>query len=88
MSTPSVDELSKIEIGAQVVQKPDGKHWITLVIATMLNQYTILLHPSLAQAIVDQLPDTLRQAIDQAKRADTGIVIAAPDALKNGKLNV
>lgn len=85
-TAPTLQQLSNIEIGCQVVQKPDGDHWIVLAISTMLNQYTLLVSPELAENIAEALPGNLRQAIAQAKQANTGLVIAGPADLKNGKL--
>lgn len=65
-----------VGIGTAVQQRPDGKYWGSLTITTDLTAFVIAMPPDGLDALADQLPDALRQCAAEARRLDSGIILA------------
>jgi hypothetical protein len=64
--------------GAQVIPGPDGKHHVALVLQCGPQQTTLVLPPDTAGAFVDQLAHSVRQAAQDARRLNVGLILPTP----------
>lgn len=66
----------QVSVATSIQKGADGKHWVALHVNFPLGAFAIAVPPDAAIALADGLPDMLRDAADQARRTNKGLVIA------------
>lgn len=64
-----------------IAPQEDGKHWIILTWQLdQAAQFTFKIPPESAAALSEAFPKLIADLVKQAKTADSGIIVAGPDA--------
>lgn len=76
-----------------LAKTPEGKHWISCQLINPMSTYSFAMPPDAWEELLKSLPDTIQKASAEARRLDSGLEVAGPEALKNiqkngGKPNV
>jgi hypothetical protein len=69
-----------------IAPQEDGKHW--LIVTWQLDtsaQFTFKIPPEAAAQLAEHFPKFIADLIQQAKRADSGIIVGGPDVLDLAK---
>lgn len=83
MDTPTAPGPLDLQWSFGLAKRPDGKHWIMVSIATLINNYQFTIPPETAAQLADQLPGLLGTLIKDANRANMGLVVTS-EMPKNG----
>ena len=86
MTEPHPSNQSQVMWNFGVAKGPDGKHWIVCNIANALNGFTFIMPPEAWTNLAEQLPKAVQENADACRRANMGLEVAGPDALKNIKV--
>lgn len=79
MSSPHTQPAATGELAMNVgvAQRDTGKHAVILAISTDLFSFQLALPPAAAEQLGGTLGPQIGKAAEEARRADTGLVVAA-----------
>jgi hypothetical protein len=67
-----------VQLGVAVQQQPNGKHMVVVNFGGKLFSFSLAFPPDAAENLGAKLPKLFRDAAAHARRADTGLITAAP----------
>jgi len=78
---PEVTSLP-VQVGAAVVQGPDGRPWVALQLQQGVTTYTLALPEAIATELATLIPQVLTEVAAQCRRAKLGLLL--PHQVANG----
>lgn len=78
---PEVTSLP-VQVGAAVVQGPDGRPWVALQLQQGVTTYTLALPEAIATELATLIPQVLTEVAAQCRRAKLGLLL--PHQVPNG----
>lgn len=70
------EPTGNVTVATSIQQGPDGTNWVGIHINAPLVAFAVAVPVDSADTLAEQLPEMLRQTAKQARRANSGLVIA------------